>query len=173
MFAAGQAAKRRLSPAYRLRSTVPHSRTAAMSVPAIQPEFARRLVWEAAAVQALFPGRCRLVREPDGRPAWHGLVPVEGGTFPVVVTYPVAYPAVPPRLETTLPLPAHCPHLLGRREGRAVLCWLAAQSGHPRRRWDPARHTAATALRAAQRWALAFLVWQALGAWPVRDAWEL
>jgi hypothetical protein len=144
-----------------------------MSVPPIPFELARRLVWEAAAVQALFPGRCRLVLEPDGRPAWHALVPAESRRFPAVVTYPAAYPAVAPRLETTLPVPANCPHVLGRRADRATLCWLASRTGHPRRRWDPTRHTAATALRAAQRWALAFLVWQAVGAWPVRDAWEL
>jgi hypothetical protein len=154
-------------------NTVPRFRFVAMPVPSIPPELARRLVWEAAAVQALFPGRCRLAFEPDGRPAWHARVPAEGRTFPVIVTYPAAYPAAPPRLETTLPLPGGCPHVLGRQGGRTTLCWLAGHTGHPRRRWDPARHTAATALRAAQRWALAFLVWQALGTWPVRDAWEL
>ena len=80
--------------------------------------------------------------------------------------------AEPPVLETPLPLPAGCPHLLGRRGGRCELCWVVRGAGRPRRRWDPQRHTAATALRAAQRWVLAFLVWQAVGAWPVPDAWE-
>jgi hypothetical protein len=47
------------------------------------------------------------------------------------------------------------------------------QRPRPRRRWDPQRHTAATVLRAAQRWGLAFLVWRALGIWPVADAWEV
>src|SRR5690349_196385 len=80
-------------------------RPVAMTLPALPHELARRVLWEAAAVHTLFPGRCRLGLEPDGRPAWHTVVPVEGGDLPVVVSYPAAYPAVPPRLETTLPLP--------------------------------------------------------------------
>jgi hypothetical protein len=143
-----------------------------MPANAVRPELARRIVWEAEAVRLAFPDRFRLVLEPDGRPAWVGAVPVEGHDFPVVATYPLAYPAEPPVLETSLPLPPGCPHLLGRRGGRCELCWVVRGARGPRRRWDPQRHTAATALRAAQRWGLAFLVWQALAAWPVPDAWE-
>jgi hypothetical protein len=139
----------------------------------IRPELSRRLVWEAEAVRARFPGRFRLVLEPSGAPAWVGSVPVEGRDFPVVVTYPAAYPAQPPLLETTADLPPHCPHVLGRGAGRARLCWVAANAPGRRRRWDQQRHTAATVLRAAQRWGLAFLVWRALGIWPVPDAWEV
>lgn len=138
----------------------------------LRPELARRLVWEAEAVQTKFPGRFRLRREPTGELAWHGTVPVEGRNVPVVVAYPAAYPAQPPTLETTVALPAHCPHLLGRRGDRARLCWIAPFGRAAHRRWDPQRHTAATVLRAAQRWFLAFLVWQALGRWPVADAWD-
>jgi hypothetical protein len=138
----------------------------------IRPELTRRVVWEAEAVRVAFPGRFRLVLDGAGRPAWVGTVPVEGRDFPAVVTYPPAYPAEPPVLETTLPLPAGCPHLLRREGGRCQLCWIAPHS-RGRRRWDPQRHTAATALRAAQRWGLALLVWQALGLWPVPDAWEV
>jgi hypothetical protein len=134
---------------------------------------ARRLVWEAEAVRSKFPGRFRLTLDDRGSPAWLGSVPVEGRDFPVVVTCPPAYPARPPRLETTAELPPGCPHLLDHVRGRAQICWLApfGLTGH--RRWDPTRHTAATVLRAAQRWGLALLVWQALGVWPVRDAWEV
>jgi hypothetical protein len=142
------------------------------TTPPIRPELARRVVWEAEAVRARFPGRFRLFQEPDGRLAWHGAVPVEGRDFPVVVRYPPAYPAAPPTLETPLPLPAGCPHVLGRGPGGSRLCWIAAR-GRGRRRWDPQRHTAATVLRAAQRWALALLVWQAVGTWPVHDAWDV
>jgi hypothetical protein len=138
----------------------------------LQPELARRIVWEAEAVRARFPRRFRLALEPDGSPAWHGAVPVEGRNFPVLVRYPAAYPALPPVLETTLPLPLGCPHVLDRRGGRCRLCWIAPNGNGPRRRWDPQRHTAATVLRAAQRWALAFLVWRAVGIWPVPDAWD-
>jgi hypothetical protein len=138
----------------------------------IRPELARRLVWEAEAVRAKFPGRFRLVLEPSARPAWVGAVPVEGRDFPVVVTYPPAYPAQPPDLETTLELPPLTPHVLGRGRGRTRLCWIAPLA-HVRRRWDPQRHTAATVLRAAQRWGLALLVWQTLHTWPVPDAWEV
>jgi hypothetical protein len=134
---------------------------------------ARRLVWEAEAVHARFARRFRLLLEPSGCPAWVGAVPVEGRDFPVVVTYPPAYPAQLPLLETTLDLPPGTPHLLGRSGDRARLCWIAPSAVGRRRRWDPQRHTAATVLRAAQRWGLAFLVWQALGAWPVADAWEV
>jgi hypothetical protein len=139
----------------------------------IRPELARRLVWEAEAVRSRFPGRFRLLLEPSGWPAWVGSVPVEGRDFPVVVMYPPAYPAQPPLLETTAPLPPATPHVLERTGGRVRLCWIAPLAAGQRRRWDPQRHTAATVLRAAQRWGLALLVWQALGAWPVADAWEV
>jgi hypothetical protein len=140
---------------------------------AVRPELARRIVWEADAVRARFPGRFRLVIDSAGRPAWVGSVPIEGREFPVAVTYPPAYPGVPPTLEALIDLPAGCPHLLMRNSGRAKLCWIASNfAGSTRRRWDPQRHTAATALRASQRWGLAFLVWQAVGAWPVPDAFE-
>jgi hypothetical protein len=139
----------------------------------VRPELARRIVWEAEAVRGAFPGRFRLALDRTGRPAWVGTVPVEGRDFPVVATYPAAYPAEPPVLETTLPLPAACPHLLRREADRCRLCWIAPHSPGPRRRWDPQRHTAATALRAAQRWGLALLVWEAPGLWPVPDAWEV
>lgn len=139
----------------------------------IRPELARRIVWEAEAVQAKFPGRFQLVLDAQGRPAWQGQVPAEGREFPVIVTYPAAYPAVPPTLETALSLPAHCPHLLGHAGGRARLCWIGPLAQAEHRRWNPQRHTAATVLRAAQRWCLAFLVWQTLGQWPVADAWDV
>jgi hypothetical protein len=139
----------------------------------IRPHLARRLVWEAEAVRACFGRGLRLALDRHGRPCWEGAVPVEGQAFPVVVTYPAAYPAEPPRLESTLPLPPHCPHILAREGGRARLCWLAPGAKGPRRRWDPQRHTAATALRAAQRWGLALLVWQTLGVWPVADAFRV
>ena len=128
---------------------------------------------EIEAVRVCFGKSVRLTVDDYGLPCWEGVVPIEGQGFPVVVTYPSAYPASPPRLETTLPLPAHCPHVLGRDHGRATLCWLNPQARTLRRRWDPQRHTAATVLRAAQRWGLAFLVWQTLGVWPVADAFEV
>ena len=139
----------------------------------IQPELAHRIVWEAEAVHGAYPGRFRLVRTGGGMVAWKGSVPVEGREFPVRVTYPLAYPGLPPRLETSLPLPPHCPHVLFRRDERTELCWIAPEAVERRRRWDPQRHTAATVLRAAQRWGLALLVWQTLGLWPVPDAWEV
>ena len=113
----------------------------------IRPDLARRIVWEAEAVRARFPGCVRLLVDTKGLPAWHGTVPIEGRSFPVLVTYPAAYPAMPPRLETTLPLPPHCPHVLRREGGRATLCWIASHARTARRRWDPQRHTAATVLR--------------------------
>jgi hypothetical protein len=136
------------------------------------PELTRRVVWEAEAIRIAFPGRLRLVLDTLGRPAWVGSVPVEGRDFPVIVTYPTAYPAEPPLLDTPLPLPTHCPHVLRRGGGRCRLCWIAP-NGRGRRRWDPQLHTAATALRAAQRWGMALLVWQQVGLWPVPDAWDV
>src|SRR5262249_28294121 len=129
--------------------------------------------WEAVAVHGKFPGRFRLTLAADGTFAWAGAVPVEGRDFPVRVAYPAAYPALPPGLETGLALPANCPHVLRRHDGRTQLGRLAPAGRHARRRWDPGRHTAATALRAAQRWGLALLVWQALGVWPVADAFDV
>jgi hypothetical protein len=148
-------------------------RKAAMPLLYLRPHLARRLAWEVEAVRACFGRRVRLVFDHHGRPGWQGTVPVEGRPFPVVVTYPQAYPAEPPRLETTLPLPPRCPHVLGDEAGRALLCWIDPRARQGRRRWDPQRHTAATVLRAAQRWGLALLVWQALGVWPVADALEV
>ena len=145
----------------------------AMTPRPIRPELARRLVWEADIVAAQFPGRFRLIRDGNGRPAWDGYVPVEGREFPATVVYPDAYPASPPQLETTMALPPYCPHLLNRWADRPSLCWVAPGAQLTHRRWQPQRHTAATVLRAAQRWFLAFLVWQALGEWPVADAFAL
>jgi hypothetical protein len=138
----------------------------------VRPELQRRIVWEAEAVHGAFPGRFRFAFDDIGRPTWVGSVPVEGRDFSVVVTYPPAYPAQPPLLETLLPLPERCPHVLERVGGRSRLCWIAS-NGQGRRRWDPQHHTAATVLRAAQRWGLALLIWQRLGIWPVPDAWDV
>jgi len=138
----------------------------------IRPELARRIIWEAQAVQAKFPGRFRLSEDHDGLPCWTGHVQVEGRDFPVKAVYPSAYPGLPPLLKTTSALPLDCPHLLERTNQEATLCWIAPNATGKRRRWDPQRHTTATALRAAQRWFLAFLVWQTLGTWPVPDAWD-
>ena len=140
---------------------------------AIRPELARRIVWEAEAVEAKFPGRFRLALDSQGRPVWDGMVPVEGQPAPVIVTYPAAYPAVPPILETTASLPPDCPHLLGRNAGRATLCWIVPSAAARHRRWDPQHHTAATVMRAAQRWFLAFRIWRTLGRWPVPEGWQV
>jgi len=144
-----------------------------MPLQAIRPELVRRIVCEAEAVRAGFQHQFRLILDELGRPVWEGKVLVEGRTFPVRVTYPPAYPGVPPILETTLSLPTGCPHVLARCIGVSRLCWLAPNGHTHRRRWDPQRHTAATVLRAAQRWGLAFLVWQSIGTWPVPDAFEV
>jgi hypothetical protein len=139
----------------------------------IRPELARRIVWEADIITAQFPGRFRLVRDERDNPAWDGFIAAEDREFPVTVSYPPAYPAVPPQVQTAAPLPVGCPHLLNRRAGRSVLCWLAPGARSPGRRWQPQRHTAATVLRAAQRRFVAYLVWQAVGQWPVADAFAL
>lgn len=112
----------------------------------IRPELARRILWEAEAVEAKFPGRFRLMLDAQGRPAWTGSVPVEGQPARVIVTYPAAYPAVPPILETTESLPPNCPHLLGRAGARGQLCWIMPGAAAQHRRWDPQRHTAATVM---------------------------
>ena len=138
----------------------------------IRPELARRIVREAAAVQAKFPNRFALKLDQRGRPVWEGNVPVEGQEIPITVTYPAGYPGMPPILQTKLFLPVGCPHLLERDGRAATLCWIAPATQRRRARWDPQRHTAATVMRAAQRWFLACLVWQATRIWPVADAWD-
>ena len=140
---------------------------------AINHQLARRIVHESVIVAADFPGRFQLSLLPNGRTAWLGSVPIEAAEFPVRLIYPPAYPAVPPVLATSLPLPSGCPHTLGRDGEWSMLCWLAPETGRMRGRWDPTRHTAATALRAAQRWGLAYRVWQVTQIWPVPDAWEI
>jgi hypothetical protein len=139
----------------------------------IRQELARRVVWESVAVSAKYPGRFHLELDQNARPAWHGAIPVEGRDVPVIVTYPAAYPAQPPTLETTAALAPGCPHVLGHNGDRAILCWFSPRARSPRRSWQPQRHTAATVMRSAQRWFLAFLVWQTLGEWPVPDAWDV
>jgi len=137
----------------------------------VRPELARRIVLEADAIQTKFPNRFSLSLNEQGRPCWTGSVPIEGREFPVVLVYPSAYPALPPMMHTLFRLPPNCPHLLGRDGPLSRLCWIASNA-RGRRKWDPQRHTAATAMRAAQRWGLAFLVWQTTGRWPVPDAFE-
>jgi hypothetical protein len=139
----------------------------------VRPELARRIVRETTAVQTCFPDRFHLRRTTEGFLYWAGEVPVEGHDFSVKIVYPGDYPAGPPRLFTPEELPAGCPHVLSRSPQGTELCWIAPNTQTTRRRWDPQRHTAATVMRAAQRWALALLVWQALGLWPVPDAWEV
>jgi len=138
----------------------------------LRPELAKRIVWEAHAVELKFPGRFCLKRNGQGPLRWSGCVPVEGHDVPISVTYPDSYPASPPILRTTVSLPEHCPHLLGRSGSETTICWIAVGARDQRRRWDPQVHTAATVMRAAQRWFLAYLVWSTLGKWPVPDAWD-
>lgn len=138
----------------------------------LRPELVRRIVWEASVVDAKYPHRFQLRRTDDGRLFWDGGVPVERSDFPVTVRYPAAYPGQAPVLETTLALPLDCPHVLARSGAVATLCWISPAARDDRRRWDPQRHTAATVMRAAQRWFLAYLVWQVRRKWPVRDAWD-
>lgn len=139
----------------------------------LRPELARRVVREASAVEAKFPRRFKLKMDKARRPLWQGTVPVEGNDIAVSVTYPTGYPGVPPILTTPLSLPADCPHLLARNSREATLCWVAPGNKRRRARWNPQLHTAATAMRASQRWFLAFLVWQATRNWPVPDAWDV
>jgi len=139
----------------------------------IVPELATRIVCESQAVAGLFPGGFALRSPPHGPLYWTGEVRVEGRRFPVDCIYPAAYPAVPPVLATKMALPADCPHVLGPAPtgGRAI-CWISPSTTEAHRRWNPVRHTAATALGAAQRWFLALLVFQTLGVWPVDDAFQ-
>ncbi|MDA1052989.1 MAG: hypothetical protein O3C40_21255 [Planctomycetota bacterium] len=136
------------------------------------PELLMRIVWEAAAVKQQFPGCMTLVDDGAGSPRWCGAIPVEGTAYPVTCSYPLAYPAVPPTLATAIDLPAGCPHVLGPSEAGHVMCWITPRATGERRRWDPLRHTAATALGAAQRWFLALLVFRVKGVWPVDDAFQ-
>jgi len=138
----------------------------------IPPELRMRIVWEAAALRQQFPGCMTRVDDGTGALCWRGMIPVEGSECPVTCSYPLAYPAVPPVLMTSLDLPPDCPHILGSNHAGHILCWISPRATGKRRRWDPLRHTAATALGAAQRWFLALLVYRAKGVWPVDDAFE-
>jgi len=60
-------------------------RSAAVTLPPVRPELARRVLWEADAVADRFPCRFRLVLTESALLAWDGAVPVEGGDFPVRV----------------------------------------------------------------------------------------
>lgn len=133
----------------------------------------RRIVCEAEAIEQSFPGRFRLVITPQGLPAWTGDAPIEGQDVPIEVIYPSDYPASPPIITTKFVPPMNCPHVLERGEDRTRICWIGGNPRSPRRRWQPNRHTAATAIRSAQRWFLAYLVWKSIRIWPIADAFEL
>ena len=117
----------------------------------LRPELARRIVWEAAAVRAKFPGAS-------------GSCSIPGGGPPGTAVSRSRAPTSPSSSATRLPT-RRCRRGWRRRPNcrsaartcwsagpaRAVLCWIGPASHRARRRWDPQRHTAATVLRAAQR----------------------
>lgn len=140
----------------------------------VTPEqlFQKRILQEAAVMRELFGSQFRLRRSGE-RWQWVGEAMAEGQRVPVVVLLSPHHPFLPPELMVGVEVPAGCPHVLGRTaDGLVRICWIdpGAWSGS-RRRWDPARHTAATVVLAAQRWVIAMLVWRATGDWPVADAW--
>lgn len=75
------------------------------------PELLMRIVWESAALKQQFPGCMTLINDGAGSLRWLGAIPVEGTTYPVTCSYPLAYPAIPPTLATAIDLPAGCPHM--------------------------------------------------------------
>lgn len=144
----------------------------------VHPQLKRRLIQELTIVRERFGDSFRLQR-PVGQSdncvelRLEGECPIEGQRVLVRVCYPAIYPLVPPELWLQLVVDPRCPHLLAREGLWLKICWLDGNYGNsPRRRWDPNRHTAATAILAAQRWMAAMLVWQQCGNWPVADAWE-
>lgn len=144
----------------------------------IHPQLKRRLIQEFAIVRERFGGSFRLLGGlgqtttcPDLR--LEGECPIEGQKVLVRICYPDLYPLAPPELWLQLDVDPGCPHLLAREGKWIKICWIAGNYGNSiRRRWDPNRHTAATAILAAQRWMAAMLVWQQCANWPVADAWE-
>ncbi len=139
----------------------------------IDPALMRRIVVESAIVARDYPDRFRLILTLENLPAWSGDAPVEGQNAPIAVVYPLTYPADPPVVRIGVNIPRNCPHILERKNDYAVICWIGGRFVDPRRRWKPHVHTAATAIRAAQRWLLAFLAWREIGDWPVPDAFEI
>jgi hypothetical protein len=104
---------------------------------------------------------------------WEYDLRLEGNVFRLRVVYPPDYPASPPELILTSPLPNNTPHLWPQK--RTVLpgprlCWFHPSGGRSRNVWNPAADTAAMAIGVAYRWCLAFTVWMTTAQWPVPDA---
>lgn len=99
---------------------------------------------------------------------------VEGNRLPIRVVYTDDYPASPPEIVLNCSLPNGTPHIwptawTAIRGPR--MCWYyPSESKRTRNVWNPAMDTAAVAIAAAHRWALAFVVWLSTGYWPVPDA---
>ena len=127
----------------------------------------KRLVLEHQAMLERWP-RARWCRNAAGTDFWWEFtIKGEAGDMRIKVEYPSNYPAAPPTIQVLDSLPSGVPHLLGGQH----LCWI--YPGEKRRStnmWKPSQDTAATAIAAACRWYYAFVVWLALGEWPVPDA---
>ena len=138
----------------------------------VHPNLKRRLVTELAIVRRKFGNEFRLESTAESYRV-SGFIRVESQSLAARVDYPSVYPLTPPEVRLAIQTSQGCPHILGIDNGWVKICWIGtgnAMTG--RRRWDPHRHTAATALLAAQRWLAAMLAWQQLGRWPVADAWD-
>ncbi len=128
----------------------------------------RRLVLEHAAMRERWGDapRFRYNNSPNHF-WWEHVVRIEGNEFPIRIDYPDDYPATPPEIVIGTGMPSGTPHLLGGNR----ICWFyPGETKRNRNIWDPSRDTAAMCVGVAQRWFLAFLVWQVTGEWPVPDA---
>jgi len=97
---------------------------------------------------------------------WEYDVRLEGRALPIKIEYPSDYPASPPTIVPLVKLPSGTEHMIGNR-----LCWYyPGERKRTKNKWSPAKDTAALAIGVAHRWFLAFLVWEATGEWPVKDA---
>lgn len=146
----------------------------------VSPDTKRRVLQELSLVRDRFGKSMQLgVEEFSGALTMRasisltGAIRVESQIVPVRVRYPRLYPLHPPEVWVGIVAANHCPHVLGIHHRWSKICWIDGGSDPLRhRRWDPNRHTAVTALLAAQRWLAAWMVWRRLGHWPVADAWE-
>ncbi|MEM6364272.1 MAG: hypothetical protein AAF745_07590 [Planctomycetota bacterium] len=146
----------------------------------VSPEVKRRVLRELRLVRNRFGESMRLsIDEVAGASmirasiSLTGTIRLEGQRVPVRVRYPGLYPLHPPEVWVGMVASNRCPHVLAVHDRWSKICWIDGGSDPLRhRRWDPNRHTAVTALLAAQRWLAAWMVWRRLGHWPVADAWE-
>lgn len=145
-----------------------------------------RFALEYKIMKEMFPAAILLKNKYNEPVGWKYNIRLYGNTFVVKLRYPYNYPTIPPDIIIADPelIKEGCPHLLDKNR----ICWIYPYEEKSRRnKWNPSKDTATTALLAAHRWFLCYMVWEAkrkecdvecrecrkiCDKWPIPDAEE-